>query len=401
MNKNRISFVKKLTAGVLAVGMLVTVFAVVSKQADAAVAGDKVLYEEETIANYWSVDSKTAPVKPGYVFGGWFRLADKDAKGAEKVVDGEDYYAPLTSADLNTDEDNDCDYTETAYAKYVPAQVLSIKAQNGVNEGGTLPTKPEDISEENPIWVRLMTSLDSLNYKDIGFDIYLNNTTRPKDNQDDDYTLETSKVFSGVYIGDNETPTDATDIFGGVSEYVCVWELQNIKYASNSTKIIYARPYWHTMDGTKVFGLAKYVHIEDQYNGYISVPINLLDGQDVAAGEVHMTYADANAATPLAWQVKEVEIGRVLKEMSYIVSGDTIKMVGSGEDVGEYLKDASGERETIFANVRFERVDKENLADTEDVTFTTIMKKFCDWEPKAVTINSWDVKHDATETVSQ
>lgn len=389
MNKNRISFVKKLTAGMLAIGMVVAVFAVAPKKADAAVAEDKVIYVEykadEISKNYWTEENKTAPVKAGYVFGGWFERVEKETTKTES--DGTYIYNPLTTV------------SGDAFAKFVPAQVLSIKAQNGVNEGYELPEKAEDINPNNPIYVRLMTSLDSLNYQDIGFNIYLNHTTRPKDNQDNDYILETSKVFSSVYVGEDAELTDVTDIFGGVSEYACVWELQDINHPSNATKIIYVRPYWHTMDGTKVLGLAKYVHIEDQYNGYISVPINLLDGQDVAAGEVHMTYADTNAETPLAWQVKEVEIGRVLKEMSYIVSGNTIKMVGSGENVGEYLKDASGERETIFANVRFKRVD--NTEDTEDVTFTTIMKKFCDWEPRAVTINSWDVKHDATEIVSQ
>lgn len=398
MNKNKMSFVKKLTAGVVAVGMLLTAFGVITKQADAAIADDKVLYEEATIADYWKVDTKTAPVKAGYVFGGWFYLASEEVEGAEKVVNGgtTTYYAPLTVDVLNTDDDKDCDYTGKAYAKFVPAQVLSVKAQNGVNAGGTLPTKASDINAENPIWVRLMTSLDSLNYDKIGFDIYLNNTTRPIDSKDNDYILETSKVFSSVYVGDSTEPTDATDIFGGVSEYVCVWELQNIKHESNATKIIYVRPYWHTMDGTKVLGLAKYVHIEDQYNDYISVPVNLLNGQDVAAGKAILTYADTNAETASAWKVKEVEAGRVLPEMSAIVSDNTITMVGNAKNVGEYSTDDAGERETIFANVRFQRV--ESTTDSEDITFTTTMEKFCNWEPKAVTINSWDVKHDATES---
>lgn len=395
---SKISFVKKLTAGVVAVAMLLTAFAVIPKQADAAIAEDQVLYEEATIANYWKVDTKTAPVKPGYVFGGWFYETTEEAKGVEKVVNGETttYYAPLTADMLNTDENNDCDYTNKAFAKFVPAQVLSVKAQNGVNAGGTLPTKASDINETNPIWVRLMTSLDSLNYDRIGFDIYLNNTKRPMDSEDNDYILETSKVFESVYVGDNADPTDATDIFGGVSEYVCVWELQKIKHESNATKIIYVRPYWYTMDGTKVLGLAKYVHIEDQYNDYISVPVNLLDGQDVAAGKAVLTYADTNAETASAWKVKDVEIGRVLPEMSAIVSDNTITMVGNAKTVNTYSTDSTGERETIFANVRFQRV--EGTTDSENITFTTTMDKFCNWEPKAVTINSWDVKHYATES---
>lgn len=384
---SKISFVKKLTAGVVAVAMLLTAFAVIPKQADAAVADDKVIYElyeaEEISSKYWTEAKKTAPVKAGYVFGGWFEKVEAQTTKTES--DGTNYYNPLTTV------------SGGAYAKFVPAQVLSVKAQNGVvNEGGTLPEKASDINETNPIWVRLMTSLDSLNYDRIGFDIYLNNTSRPMDKKDDDYILETSKVFESVYVGNESEPTDATDIFGGVSEYVCVWELENIKHESNATKIIYVRPYWHTMDGTKVLGLAKYVHIEDQYNDYISVPVNLLDGQDVAAGKAILTYADTNPQTASAWEVKDVEIGRVLPEMSAIVSDNTITMVGNAKTVDTYSTDLNGERETIFANVRFQRV--KGTTDSEDITFTTTMEKFCNWEPEAVTINSWDVKHYVTES---
>ena len=106
---------------------------ILSLSGNAAVAEDKVIYEEVgSIANYWKADNKTAPVKAGYVFGGWFKTSTANAVGAEAYVNGgaTSYYAPLKSTELNTDEDADCDYTGTAYAKFVPAQVLSVKAQN-------------------------------------------------------------------------------------------------------------------------------------------------------------------------------------------------------------------------------------------------------------------------------
>lgn len=143
MNKNRISFLKKLTAGMLAIGMLVAVFAVAPKKADAAVVEDKVIYvayEAAEISNkYWTEENKTAPVKAGYVFGGWFERVEKATTKTES--DGTYIYNPLTTV------------SGDAFAKFVPAQVLSIKAQNGVNEGGTLPKKAEDISSDNPIYL--------------------------------------------------------------------------------------------------------------------------------------------------------------------------------------------------------------------------------------------------------
>jgi len=401
-NKNKMSFTKKLTAGALVVGMLATVFVILPKQADAAIAADEVIYEEMEISNYWTADSKTAPVEEGYVFGGWFYQSDTEVSKAEKVVDGETttYYVPLTANDLNTDEDNACDYEGKAYAKFVPAQVLSVKAQNGVGKDGNKIETADDISESNPMSLRLMTSVDSLNYDTIGFHIYLNNKSRPTDSADGDYILESSTVFEELYVGNTTQTTKANDIFGGVSEYAFIWDLNDIKHPSNATKIIYARPYWNTMDGTQVLGLAKYVHIEDEYNDYISIPINLLDGQDVAAGKVSMTYVDADAATAAAWEVKEVEVGRVLPEMNAKVSGNTIIMVGNATKADEYETDLSETRETLFANIRFQKVD--GTIDNENVSFISTMEQFCDWNSNNVTIEKiWDVIHYGTETASE
>lgn len=378
--KNIMSSVKKLTAGVLAVGIVITGIVVNPKQADAAVVEDKVIYvhdnENYNINDYWNADStqRTVPVKEGYVFGGWFEAADSNVKGAEKAEGTENYYAPLTEEELKKS------VPESAYAKFVPSQVLSVKAQNGVAEGGTPITSADKISSTNPMWVRVMTSIDSTNYDRIGFDIYLANKTRPKNSADGTYILETSKVFSGLYVGDAEEPTSANEIFGGVSEYVCVWKLNKIDTPSNADKIIYVRPYWYTMDGTKVNGLAKYVHIEDQYMGYVSVPINLLGGEAVAAGAVKLTYDNGDSS---ALQLIGFEAGRIFPEMSYSYTNKTINMVGNTDQtVGEF-----NDGETIYANLRFAEPDV-------DTDFEITYGQFCDWVEAIVDVKkAWDTKY--------
>lgn len=365
MNKEKLfSLAKKLTAGVLAVGMVVAGILVTPKQAEAAVVEDKIVYDSTNykIADYWS--TKKAPVKEGYVFGGWYKSEDEN-----------DYMTATEAQDAVTNG-------TTAYAKFVPAQVLSVKAQN---MAGTTATTEET-------YVRVISSLDSKNYDKVGFDIWLANSVQLV--KDNDYTknepLETDKIYDGLMIGTE--PIEANSIFGGVSKYVSVWQLTKINKAHYG-KIIYVRPYWITMDGTKVEGLAEYVHIEDEYEGYVSVPVNILNKEDaakLAAGRVNMTYTNANANETVALTFKEVEAGRLLPEMKGVQSSDNvIKMVGNAKDVDEY-----NSAESLYANVRFKK--PQDSSTDVDVNFNIDMVQFCDWGETSVTIDEkWDVKYDA------
>ena len=348
--KNLLCFVKRLTAGILTTGMIVGGIVVAPKQADAATVEDKVIYEEGyDITKYWDAEKSKAPVKAGYVFGGWYSAKEENAY--------------LTYEDAKN--------AETAYAKFVPAQVLSVKAQNMEGTGETVTDKTH---------VRIISSLDSKNYTKVGFDIYLANSVKLV--KDDDYTknepLETDKIYDGILVGKNKQEKRASEIFGGASKYVSVWQLENIDSA-HWGKIIYVRPYWITKDGTKVEGLAKYVHIEDEYEGYISVPVNLLDEEKVAAGIVEMAYDKA-------LEYVEVEEGRVLPDMTCFHNADTktVKMVGNAPNTGKYI---SGE--TLFANVRFKKP-------AEDTNFEMTPVQFCNWKEETVEIDKvWDVKYDA------
>lgn len=393
--KNVMSFVKKLTAGVLAVGMVVVGVAVAPKQAEAEgtiTIPDKVDYVRyDNAQTYWNAEPKTAPMKDGYVFGGWFKNITEESEKTERTEIFDDngttvYYEPLTEV------------TGSAYAKFVPAQVLSVKAQNGVDEGKNPITQASDISEDNPMWMRVMTSQDSKNYKKIGFDIYLANKTQPTNSADGTKILETDKVFSGLYEGDNTEPTPASAIFCSASNYVCVWKLNKIDTASNAEKIIYVRPYWYTMDGTKVNGLAKYVHIEDEYEGYVSVPVNVSRTDGIAAGSVTMncsglTLTQTDGKVYLNEQEVLFEAGRVFDNMRFNGNGETIKMLGYESDVAT---DNSSD-ETIYANIRF----KESVL-TEDVNFDMTLTKFCNWAEELVEgMKVWDIAYEVKATINE
>ena len=344
IRKNIICFSKKLTAGVLAVAVVAAGLFAVPKQVDAAVAADQVKYVKYDDISSYRGEIKTAPVLKGYVFGGWYDSEDGnyyDQAGADSLSNG-------------------------AYAKFVPAQVLSVKAQNidGTDKNS------------NTTSVRVISSLDSTKYQKVGFDIWLSNQKQLHMAGTESDPLETTKVYSGLNVGtDNWT---ANQVFGGISQYVSVWELINVAN-KNFGEIIYVRPYWITMDGTKVEGLAKYVHIEDGYKdgGYISVPVNLMTGEDVAAGAVNVSY-------PEGAELVGVENGRLFAEMiSNTSTTGTIEMVGNTEDATDVKADG------IYANLRFKK-----SSITTATKFTVTKSKFCNnAETRLDSVKAWDTAY--------
>lgn len=349
------TFVKKMTAGALAVAMVVAGFVIIPKTAEAAYTyGDAVKYKkyENTVFKDLYND-KAAPIEDGYVFGGWY---------SEKETD---VYTPLTESEAGVTEGE-------VYAKFVPAYVLSVKAQNKYGTGA-------DTEKTN---ARILSSVDSKDYLKVGFDLYLANRI-PMNH-------EITKVYGNIKVGENGVPYTPENVFGTASKYFSIWRLEEIE-KSNYGKIMYVRPYWVTMDGTKVYGLAKYVHIEDGYLSLISVPINLMSDEKLAAGVVEMNY-DNGAGL----KFHDFEEGRVFEEMAF--NPDTagkVKMVGNKDSVGNY---ASGE--CLYGNIRFEMSDtlKSNLYDSNNERsnwfyFTFTGKDFSNWDEDTQNVRVWDLQY--------
>ena len=317
--------------------------------------------DEYNIKDYWNADEtkRIAPVKEGYVFGGWFKTPDETS--------------PWTEAELIKS------VPEKAYAKFVPAQVLSVKAQNqkGVTEQSIAAMREknrnnETLSDDEKFYVRVMSSLDSANYTKVGFDIYLNNKKKLEG-------TETTKIYKGLLV--EGKAQSAEEIYGGASKYLMTWRLTQIDWADNAKLIIYVRPYWVTTDGTKVYGLAKYVHIEDEYLNYINVPVNLLGGEKVIAGAV-----DVTSNTDEQLELVAFENGRIFKYMNYTQTGNTFKMVGNTDlDVGKYNENG----ETIYANLRLKKPANNtefNIVDNDNT--------FCNWDEKFVDVKKvWNTKY--------
>lgn len=318
---------------------------------------DGIIYDNSyDMSDYWSLTEKTAPLKNGYVFGGWYTSEDENDFTALKMKDLE---GGIPKSNV--------------YAKFVPANVLTMMTQvaNGTTESSS------------DTHLRVITSIDALDYGKVGFDIWYNN----KENLH--YDVYTSQAFTSLKYTENdkEETLEPEELFDATSEYFVILKISNIKN-SNFNKIINVRPYWMTLDGTKVEGMAKYMHVEDGYNEYISVPVNLQSGKEVAAGVVTMKYD--KDALELVQNGKAIELGKIFKEMEYSVDEEKgiIIFVANSEKVGD--KDiANG----ILVNVRFKVKQGKTDLQRFDFDIDAAENSFANWDEKYVDVYAVDYKY--------
>ena len=322
-------------------------------------------------------DSENSPY--GYVFGGWYSK------------EGTSFNA-LNNTALGSNPTN-------VYAKFVPAYVLSVKCQN---KSGT------EAGMQGTTALKVISSLDSTNYKSFGFEM-----TVVSLNDDGTYSSETSiasedsftKAFDQFKVYKKENGTDklvATydpeNVFGDASMYFTTWGVGSIGSGSFS-KIICIKPCWITIDGTKVYGLTKYAHVEDgllQEDGngtyrYVNVPINLREtaaiGTGVAAGVLNVNYSNAGATLEFA----EVEGGRYFEEMAWANKSDSVKMVGNKSTITNDLN-----TNDIYANVRFKLRTSDAYAMLSGYNFAVSGEDFsnsAETQFTDSTYNVWDVKY--------
>ena len=369
MNKKFVSkLVKRMFTGCLVVTMVVSGVIMIPNTAKAAQQINKengIIYKEMNMSTYWNEQTKTAPVEPGCVFAGWY------------TVDENQEVTPIRQADGIPEG-------ETTYAKFVPAYVLSVKTQVEAEAETTsdATNKPEST------FMRVLSSVDCGNYQNVGFKILLGD----KEVQVED--KEITKVYAGLKLSaDAQQAIYPENIFGAASDYFTALDLEDINVTKFSTKI-YIRPYWTTLDGTKVEGLARNVRVEDKYSDYryISVPINLLtDGAEpteVAAGMIEVSYDTTkfDVATDINGNEK-IDIGRIMAEMDYVVDSvnGKIKFVGN---MAQY-SDGDVKADGLYANIRFIRKPEYRSATESDLSIIKEVKEFCDWDENPENVMVW------------
>lgn len=279
-----------------------------------------VIYSTEKIAvAEYRGTTNTAPTNPGYLFGGWY--SDKNEDSA------------LTAKDIQADTQ--------AYAKWVPAQVLGVKTQITCNHEGSDAEGHDVTADCTNVTIRLVSSVDNLKYQSIGFTITMGEKSWETTEQ------YKTKVYEN-YVAGSET-VKASNIFGSASNYFFSKGIQKIPGVAEFAKSFFATPHWVTLDGTKVEGLAKYVHVEDYYKNYITVPVYLNSANvEAAAGILSLKYNTA------AMEYVDCENGTLYEEglAAEQSTKGTVKCVANVKDISKD-KPVYG----MFINLRFQLKD--------------------------------------------
>ena len=358
---------KKIMASSL---VTVMVFAgVLVSPTDAAAAETTYGYEDEiiytnTIENAVDLYNKNeAPTNAGYVFGGWF----SDEKGVNQVVD-----------DIVLDG-------TTLYAKFVPADVLSVKAQN----------HQEIVKGANKGNLRIVSGVDNAeHYSKVGFDVYLANKTALHGE------LKGETVYTKITVNTTDDGGNAKKleyepekVFGEQAHFFNIAEIQNVN-EKNFDKTIYVRPYWITNDGTQVYGLAKYVCVQDGLDGIISIPINLYTAQAIAAGIVEVIYPE---------QLTYIEddgytsASRLLSKMAVAVNTNTRTIKCAGNVASKATGNLPANTD-LYVSLRFKVADayKDSVVIGETrLNFTIKSTQFCNWSEEFVGMTDyvWDIQY--------
>ena len=235
-----------------------------------------------------------APIKTDYVFAGWY-------KGDETTG-----YVALTKSEA--------DIADTAVAKFIHKNVLDVRCQ--------LTKNLDSSSTETDL--RMLTSVDSLQYGKVGFQIGLKGKTA---------TVESNKVYTTVHgytEEDGVTAYTPSKAFGcELSQYFMSFKITEIgKETFEETFTI--TPFWLTKDGTKVEGQVKTFKISEQVKDVevslqktadtvLGTPLTLALESDaqIPAGDVTWTSSNTSVATVTNGVVTPVAKGQVTITAEY------------------------------------------------------------------------------------
>lgn len=180
----------------------------------------------------------TYPKQTGKIFAGWY----SDSTFTTPL--GEDVKAGM------------------AYAKFVDANVMTVKAQ--ITAETTVQTKKTDI--------RFVSTVNDLNYREVGFVFDIEGRG--------EQTKSTTTVYKKLYVLDGERADSVLPSeFSVDSSYFYAFTYYNVPNANFET-VFDVMPYWITLDGTTVYGDSVQKTIEEgAVKGLVGVEIGREDGE--------------------------------------------------------------------------------------------------------------------------
>lgn len=319
-NKGKKLIVSSAFVVCMAFAIFFTVFCTNANEGTNAVVYQRMSYEQ----------NGNIPTMSGYLFGGWY-AQENETEAVTEPVDGTVYYA-----------------------KFVPEKVLSIKAQ-------VSNTILADSAEQTAA-IRFVTTIDSVQYRKIGF-LVQKGTGEAKE------ANVTNTVYESLYqvtdqdgalgsVLEEVTPA----IFDAASKYFKTYTIRKVPDSAYNTDIT-VTPYWITLDGTKVMGTKSiktvnlgrswvyvatsanadsgeygtYTHpftkLEDALNGIFLES----EGKVIAKGDSPITVPET-----FEWTKHTVNVNGQVKDCNIMITGET---TGAGIDfsaakelnIGDYV----------------------------------------------------------------
>lgn len=246
------SFIKKCLVGMFVIVLILSGVCLLStkdKEVQASEASEYTTesYTYDQIKEYKQSDTKPAKVGADWIFAGWF--TDKNC---------------TTAYNVNT-------HTADGFAKFVPADVLSVKCQ--VTEGTEASSPTTNL--------RIVSTVDNLKYNKVGFDIYIGDNYYPYESKNVAQKIMARE--SGVEYG------YSPNIFHLDSSRFITVTITDIPSTAFNDEIR-IKPYWVTEDGTQVYGVSRYLKISDGYNDIINVPVRYYSGLEQEAEAIAVSY---------------------------------------------------------------------------------------------------------------
>ena len=268
--------IKKVTTGILLFVLSLSVISVFNQEGNTVLATEtteveRTIKEDEKKAyitvEYSGTDANVYIEKSGeeavpttpedystWIFAGWYEEDTCDTPIKKSVAD-----------------------SATCYAKFVPEKVLSVKCQT------------QEV-EEGKSNLRFVTSIDTTNYYRAGFEVSREYSVTNEDGSTSTevktYKKETNNSFKRIVasLDSKVTFEYSPKVIDTKSESFVTYTIKNIPSSNYDTEFL-VKPYWITLDGAKVYGVSRYVAVNDDENTVVNIPIKV----DAAA-----TYSSEN-----------------------------------------------------------------------------------------------------------
>jgi len=263
---------KKMMALFLAVIMVAGGLYLVAPEASEVKAEDT-SYTATEVNDYF--ESKTAPKKvEGKLFAGWFEDAEYTKPVTRKItsyIDGTKYYA-----------------------KYVDEDLLTVKLQ-------IAKAKATEEDGADTYSLRVISAVDSLNYKQVGFYVYYDGAYVTKT----DYTTVVSRIHAKNIT---EVYKFSPKVIDTQAEYFFTGTMMGINL-NNYNKDFTITPYWITYGDVEVTGQSRMFSVEDGFdvkdtyantitnlgNVNVAIPADYAEGNEPAVNaDVNVKVAGTN-----------------------------------------------------------------------------------------------------------